>query len=88
MSDYPMLISNKLHSFRNFYLQIYKKVTKILVFVAIFRSSRYDIKKHGRNSQRIRPCFKQNVTTFLFVEQRTDFRLTDLYQVGRSQFHL
>ena len=24
MSDYPMLISNKLHSFRNFYLQIYK----------------------------------------------------------------
>ena len=26
MSDYPMLISNKLHSFRNFRLQIYKKV--------------------------------------------------------------
>ena len=24
MSDYPMLISNKLHSFRNFKLQIYK----------------------------------------------------------------
>lgn len=24
MSDYPMLISNKLHSFRNFYLQSYK----------------------------------------------------------------
>ena len=23
MSDYPMLISNKLHSFRNFMLQIY-----------------------------------------------------------------
>ena len=23
MSDYPMLISNKLHSFRNFFLQIY-----------------------------------------------------------------
>ena len=23
MSDYPMLISNKLHSFRNFDLQIY-----------------------------------------------------------------
>ena len=23
MSDYPMLISNKLHSFRNFYIQIY-----------------------------------------------------------------
>ena len=24
MSDYPMLISNKLHSFRNFYMQKYK----------------------------------------------------------------
>ena len=28
MSDYPMLISNKLHSFRNFFLQIYKKIIK------------------------------------------------------------
>ena len=27
MSDYPMLISNKLHSFRNFQLQRYKKVS-------------------------------------------------------------
>ena len=25
MSDYPMLISNKLHSFRNFCVQIYTK---------------------------------------------------------------
>ena len=25
MSDYPMLISNKLHSFRNFVMQKYKK---------------------------------------------------------------
>ncbi len=25
MSDYPMLISNKLHSFRNFHLQSYEK---------------------------------------------------------------
>ena len=25
MSDYPMLISNKLHSFRNFSLQMYDK---------------------------------------------------------------
>ena len=24
MSDYPMLISNKLHSFRNFVMQTYK----------------------------------------------------------------
>ena len=26
MSDYPMLISNKLHSFRNFVTQKYKKM--------------------------------------------------------------
>ena len=25
MSDYPMLISNKLHSFRNFIIPIYKR---------------------------------------------------------------
>ena len=28
MSDYPMLISNKLHSFRNFQMQIYTKKQK------------------------------------------------------------
>ena len=28
MSDYPMLISNKLHSFRNFHLQSYIKYAK------------------------------------------------------------
>ena len=26
MSDYPMLISNKLHSFRNFHLQTYELI--------------------------------------------------------------
>ena len=29
MSDYPMLISNKLHSFRNFEVQIYRFLTKL-----------------------------------------------------------
>ena len=37
MSDYPMLISNKLHSFRNFYMQRYEKhsmqCSKTLFFV-------------------------------------------------------
>ena len=28
MSDYPMLISNKLHSFRNFSLQRYDKFSR------------------------------------------------------------
>ena len=30
MSDYPMLISNKLHSFRNFIEQIYEKNQKVV----------------------------------------------------------
>ena len=30
MSDYPMLISNKLHSFRNFDLQIYEKKNEMV----------------------------------------------------------
>ena len=36
MSDYPMLISNKLHSFRNFPKQIYeKKLGFVAEFLAI-----------------------------------------------------
>ena len=30
MSDYPMLISNKLHSFRNFASQICKKLSELV----------------------------------------------------------
>ena len=36
MSDYPMLISNKLHSFRNFTLQIYNKY-----LLPFFKKCRY-----------------------------------------------
>ena len=45
MSDYPMLISNKLHSFRNFIWQIYDfsvhwstRTVNILFNLVIFRS--------------------------------------------------
>ena len=39
MSDYPMLISNKLHSFRNFMLQFYESyLTPTDAFQAIFRA--------------------------------------------------
>ena len=31
MSDYPMLISNKLHSFRNFFKQTYAKIMICLI---------------------------------------------------------
>lgn len=33
MSDYPMLISNKLHSFRNFLIQISHSMKSILYFI-------------------------------------------------------
>ena len=33
MSDYPMLISNKLHSFRNFFIQRYRIVQLCPAFV-------------------------------------------------------
>ena len=36
MSDYPMLISNKLHSFRNFTLQSYEKPLFIVPFALVF----------------------------------------------------
>ena len=36
MSDYPMLISNKLHSFRNFYQQIYNYYHKADMFDKLF----------------------------------------------------
>ena len=47
MSDYPMLISNKLHSFRNFMLQNYEKtiimtlsnVSKTLLSLSYYTNS-------------------------------------------------
>ena len=47
MSDYPMLISNKLHSFRNFILQIYHSIFN---YATIFRkksSARLKIQTGG-----------------------------------------
>ena len=35
MSDYPMLISNKLHSFRNFWVQEYTQIMKRGIFLLI-----------------------------------------------------
>ena len=36
MSDYPMLISNKLHSFRNFVLQYYFKCLLVYISFILF----------------------------------------------------
>ena len=38
MSDYPMLISNKLHSFRNFRLQIYEYIHEQTGFTRVILS--------------------------------------------------
>ena len=37
MSDYPMLISNKLHSFRNFRVQIYEINKENKMYFCLFR---------------------------------------------------
>ena len=42
MSDYPMLISNKLHSFRNFIMQTYYK---ILDFYVSLQHNKTSVKK-------------------------------------------
>ena len=36
MSDYPMLISNKLHSFRNFQMQRYNNLVVLRLMVETF----------------------------------------------------
>ena len=42
MSDYPMLISNKLHSFRNFNVQRYETVFIFLLdFIAFDKNNIY-----------------------------------------------
>ncbi len=40
MSDYPMLISNKLHSFRNFSLQIYHNS---FIFASALKQNLFEI---------------------------------------------
>jgi hypothetical protein len=41
MSDYPMLISNKLHSFRNFLQQVYKKSWKTICSHALINDDNH-----------------------------------------------
>ena len=62
MSDYPMLISNKLHSFRNFFLQIYK----ILLHRAIIPVRMIQIKSELTEIQALSLCF---VCNFIIANQ-------------------
>ena len=59
MSDYPMLISNKLHSFRNFALQKaadeydkYKEVQKQLERLESIKELEKDIQKLNTNKRK------------------------------------
>ena len=54
MSDYPMLISNKLHSFRNFFLQSYTIIIGIAEKVPVI------VPRFDKNS-----CFTCNRLVFI-----------------------
>lgn len=71
-----------------YYLQIYKKVAKTSAFVAFFRPPSNDIKNMGAIRKESAHVSNKTSLRFLFAEQRTDFCLAHLYQVGRSQFYL
>ena len=43
MSDYPMLISNKLHSFRNFLLQYYEYMLALPVYFSDRKNERMEL---------------------------------------------
>jgi hypothetical protein len=70
MSDYPMLISNKLHSFRNFLLQIY-------VFYIVYRHAFNKKMSHGAS-------LTQNRAFVLILEINTfhAFRHRGQYFIG------
>ena len=48
MSDYPMLISNKLHSFRNFLLQVYDYNHSCVQKHSVHFGNEYDLKNQIR----------------------------------------
>ena len=48
MSDYPMLISNKLHSFRNFKMQKYKNNIDKHIRAKFYQGSCTKIRNHSK----------------------------------------
>ena len=46
MSDYPMLISNKLHSFRNFGVQRYSFLEMLVTFASILTEIKIEQKPY------------------------------------------
>ncbi len=78
MSDYPMLISNKLHSFRNFMLQSYEKtLTKQVANITFADFSYYQaiVVQHNMMGKRkgcsVEYCRYVYATTHKLVDKRS-----------------
>ena len=80
MSDYPMLISNKLHSFRNFKLQSYKKAVSFQDIVFVFVATRYGclFNLSGR-IKKTSAYFGENMLMFFYFLYKIQKLLYDLF---------
>ena len=80
MSDYPMLISNKLHSFRNFSLQSYKKAVSFQDIVFVFVATRYGclFNLSGR-IKKTSAYFGENMLMFFYFLYKIQKLLYDLF---------
>ena len=80
MSDYPMLISNKLHSFRNFIVQSYKKAVSFQDIVFVFVATRYGclFNLSGR-IKKTSAYFGENMLMFFYFLYKIQKLLYDLF---------
>ena len=68
MSDYPMLISNKLHSFRNFLLQTYKKESTLGKNLSFFENDERIIFYLCPAKEKLNLHFTQYLKNYLIYE--------------------
>ena len=68
MSDYPMLISNKLHSFRNFLQQTYKKESTLGKNLSFFENDERIIFYLCPAKEKLNLHFTQYLKNYLIYE--------------------
>ena len=68
MSDYPMLISNKLHSFRNFFSQTYKKESTLGKNLSFFENDERIIFYLCPAKEKLNLHFTQYLKNYLIYE--------------------
>ena len=86
MSDYPMLISNKLHSFRNFSAQIYK-ISIVLANTRYFSPlPLFGWKTEFFTYYLIGFHIKQT-TPYLCPKPSNGIELSELYRIGKLFLH-